>query len=123
PAPSSLWLLTSCPVPAAPKNHCCLFAYPTTGQPPPFAHPAQSPARCELELAQPRHRRMIEWCPAPECEYAVDFTVASGNLIALHCNGYLTYAKSWSQCPEKAHRYVDAKWILKNSAESENMDW
>jgi hypothetical protein len=38
------------------------------------------------------------------------------------CNWYLTL-----QCTEEAHRPVDcgtvAKWILKNSAESENMNW
>lgn len=36
---------------------------------------------------------------------------------------------SWhyDQCAEEAHRPVDcetvAKWVLKNSAESENMNW
>ncbi|MBA0863933.1 hypothetical protein Goshw_027533 [Gossypium schwendimanii] len=62
----------------------------------------------------------IKWCPATGCEYAVDFTVASGNLMS-PASAHIAF------CIEKAHRYVDcktgAKWILKNSAESENMDW
>ncbi|KAG4988502.1 hypothetical protein JHK85_031485 [Glycine max] len=53
-----------------------------------------------------------KWCPAPGCEYAVTFDAGSaGNY----------------DCTEEAHRPVDcgtvAKWILKNSAESENMNW
>ncbi|KAG5530865.1 hypothetical protein RHGRI_025726 [Rhododendron griersonianum] len=44
-----------------------------------------------------------KWCPGPGCEYAVEFVV------------------------EEAHRPVDcgtvAKWVMKNSAESENTNW
>ncbi|MBA0621217.1 hypothetical protein Godav_006863, partial [Gossypium davidsonii] len=120
----------SCPVPAAPKSHCCLFAYPNTGldrpnlhwcQPPPFAHPAQSPARCELELAQPLHRRMIKWCPAPGCEYAVDFTVASGNLMS-PASAHIAFVGIVLKKLIAMLTARLAKWILKNSAESENMD-
>jgi ariadne-1 len=67
--------------------------------------------------------RKTKWCPAPGCEYAVDFVVGSGNYdVACHCS----YGFCWN-CTEEAHRPVDcatvAKWILKNSAESENMNW
>ncbi|CAK7322591.1 unnamed protein product [Dovyalis caffra] len=55
--------------------------------------------------------RKTKWCPAPGCEYAVDFAADGGSF----------------DCAEEAHRPVDcgtvAKWILKNSAESENMNW
>ncbi|MBA0585139.1 hypothetical protein Gorai_015927, partial [Gossypium raimondii] len=67
--------------------------------------------------------RKTKWCPAPGCEYAVDFTVGSGN-FDVSCN--CSYSFCWN-CTEEAHRPVDcetvAKWILKNSAESENMNW
>ncbi|KAH1074535.1 hypothetical protein J1N35_026863 [Gossypium stocksii] len=65
----------------------------------------------------------IKWRPAPGCEYAVDFTVASGNLMS-PASAHIAFV---GIVLKKAHRYVDcktvAKWILKNSAESENKDW
>ncbi|GAB2287126.1 Probable E3 ubiquitin-protein ligase ari8 [Dionaea muscipula] len=67
--------------------------------------------------------RKAKWCPAPGCEYAVEFVVGCGSYdITCHCS----YSFCWN-CTEEAHRPVDcttvAKWILKNSAESENMNW
>ncbi|XP_039064181.1 probable E3 ubiquitin-protein ligase ARI8 isoform X2 [Hibiscus syriacus] len=67
--------------------------------------------------------RKTKWCPAPGCDYAVDFNFDSGNYdVTCHCS----YSFCWN-CSEEAHRPVDcetvAKWILKNSAESENMNW
>ncbi|XP_042489828.1 probable E3 ubiquitin-protein ligase ARI8 [Macadamia integrifolia] len=67
--------------------------------------------------------RKTKWCPAPGCEYAVDFVVGSGSYdVSCHCS----YSFCWN-CTEEAHRPVDcgtvARWILKNSAESENMNW
>ncbi|KAJ9176073.1 hypothetical protein P3X46_011423 [Hevea brasiliensis] len=67
--------------------------------------------------------RKTKWCPAPGCDYAVDFIVGSGSYdVSCHCS----YSFCWN-CTEEAHRPVDcgtvAKWILKNSAESENMNW
>ncbi|RVX23127.1 putative E3 ubiquitin-protein ligase ARI8 [Vitis vinifera] len=64
-----------------------------------------------------------KWCPAPGCDYAVDFIVGSGSYdVSCRCS----YSFCWN-CTEEAHRPVDcgtvAKWILKNSAESENMNW
>ncbi|KAF7143498.1 hypothetical protein RHSIM_Rhsim05G0164700 [Rhododendron simsii] len=64
-----------------------------------------------------------KWCPAPGCDYAVDFIVGSGSYdITCPCS----YSFCWN-CTEEAHRPVDcstvATWILKNSAESENMNW
>ncbi|KAK9293215.1 hypothetical protein L1049_021204 [Liquidambar formosana] len=67
--------------------------------------------------------RKTKWCPAPGCDYAVDFIVGSGSYdVSCRCS----YSFCW-KCTEEAHRPVDcdtvAKWILKNSAESENMNW
>ncbi|GLT27961.1 hypothetical protein SLA2020_029240 [Shorea laevis] len=67
--------------------------------------------------------RKKKWCPAPGCDYAVDFIVGSGSYdVTCRCS----YSFCWS-CTEEAHRPVYcgtvAKWILKNSAESENMNW
>ncbi|MQL94197.1 hypothetical protein Taro_026855 [Colocasia esculenta] len=67
--------------------------------------------------------RKTKWCPAPGCEFAVDFVMGSGNYdVSCKCS----YSFCWN-CTEEAHRPVDcgtvAKWILKNSAESENMNW
>ncbi|XP_043724975.1 probable E3 ubiquitin-protein ligase ARI8 [Telopea speciosissima] len=67
--------------------------------------------------------RKTKWCPFPGCEYAVDFVVGSASYdVSCHCS----YSFCWN-CTEEAHRPVDcstvAKWILKNGAESENMNW
>lgn len=67
--------------------------------------------------------RKTKWCPAPGCDYAVDFIVGSASFdVTCRCS----YSFCWN-CTEEAHRPVDcgtvAKWILKNSAESENMNW
>ncbi|KAL5703024.1 RBR-type E3 ubiquitin transferase [Ranunculus cassubicifolius] len=67
--------------------------------------------------------KKTKWCPAPGCDYAVDFEAGSGSYdVSCKC----TYGFCWN-CTEEAHRPVDcgtvAKWILKNSAESENMNW
>ncbi|KAJ4723272.1 RBR-type E3 ubiquitin transferase [Melia azedarach] len=67
--------------------------------------------------------RKTKWCPAPGCEFAVDFAAGSGNFdVSCLCS----YGFCWN-CTEEAHRPVDcdtvSKWILKNCAESENMNW
>ncbi|GJN02491.1 hypothetical protein PR202_ga19849 [Eleusine coracana subsp. coracana] len=67
--------------------------------------------------------KQTKWCPAPGCEYAVEFVMGSGS-YDVNCN--CLYGFCWN-CTEEAHRPVDcatvSKWILKNSAESENMNW
>ncbi|XP_058094123.1 probable E3 ubiquitin-protein ligase ARI8 [Magnolia sinica] len=67
--------------------------------------------------------KKTKWCPAPGCEYAVDFVMGGGSYdVCCNCS----YSFCWN-CTEEAHRPVDcgtvAMWILKNSAESENMNW
>ncbi|GLT87921.1 hypothetical protein SLE2022_059720 [Rubroshorea leprosula] len=67
--------------------------------------------------------RKTKWCPAPGCDYAVDFIVGSGSYDVTCC---CSYSFCWS-CTEELHRPVDcgtvAKWILKNGAGSETMNW
>jgi ariadne-1 len=66
--------------------------------------------------------KMTKWCPAPDCTCAVEF-VGDENYDVL-CNCKFSFC--WN-CTEEAHRPVNcetvSKWILKNSAESENMNW
>lgn len=69
------------------------------------------------------YNRMTKWCPAAGCDCAVEFAAGSGSYdVSCLCS----YSFCWN-CTEEAHRPVDcdtvAKWILKNSAESENMNW
>ncbi|XP_021721720.1 probable E3 ubiquitin-protein ligase ARI7 [Chenopodium quinoa] len=68
-------------------------------------------------------KKKTKWCPAPDCENAVEFELGS-NVYDVKC--LCSHAFCWN-CTEEAHRPVDcstvAKWILKNSAESENMNW
>ncbi|KAM7484544.1 hypothetical protein LguiA_000553 [Lonicera macranthoides] len=67
--------------------------------------------------------RKTKWCPAPGCDCAAEYVVGSGNYdVSCLCS----YSFCWN-CTEETHRPVDcntvAKWILKNSAESENVNW
>lgn len=67
--------------------------------------------------------RKTKWCPGPGCDSAVEYAAGSGNYdVTCSCS----YRFCWN-CAEEAHRPVNcdtvAKWILKNSAESENMNW
>ncbi|XP_039167787.1 probable E3 ubiquitin-protein ligase ARI8 [Eucalyptus grandis] len=65
--------------------------------------------------------RKTKWCPAPGCEYAVEY-IAGSEGYDVSCS----FNFCWN-CIEEAHRPVDcgtvAQWIMKNSAESENMNW
>ncbi|KAM2624222.1 hypothetical protein TB1_031215 [Malus domestica] len=67
--------------------------------------------------------KKTKWCPYPGCEHAVNFVGDNENYdVSCLCS----YGFCWN-CTEEAHRPVDCstveKWILKNSAESENMNW
>ncbi|KAE9588138.1 putative aminoacyltransferase, E1 ubiquitin-activating enzyme [Lupinus albus] len=77
---------------------------------------------CYLLRSYIEDNKKTKWCPAPGCEYAVSFGAGNGNYdVSCLCS----YSFCWN-CIEEAHRPVDcgtvAKWILKNSTESENMN-
>lgn len=67
--------------------------------------------------------RLIKWCPAPDCEYAITLPERSES-YDVNCR--CLYGFCW-KCREDAHRPLDcetvAKWILKNNSESENTNW
>ncbi|XP_059281810.1 probable E3 ubiquitin-protein ligase ARI7 [Lycium ferocissimum] len=67
--------------------------------------------------------RKIKWCPAPGCDFAVEFDIGSDNCeVVCGCSNYFCW-----NCTEEAHRPVDCdmvvKWMEKNNAESENTNW
>ncbi|GER41654.1 RING/U-box superfamily protein [Striga asiatica] len=71
--------------------------------------------------------RKVKWCPAPGCDSAVEYVVGSGSYdVSCSCSYSFCWNLVVNQCSEEAHRPVDCetvtKWILKNSAESENMN-
>ena len=70
----------------------------------------------------------VKWCVAPGCERAVE--VASGSAVGPTSAADVSCACGASfcwACAEEAHRPVDCatvrSWLVKNSAESENMRW
>lgn len=67
--------------------------------------------------------RKTKWCPAPGCDSAIEYDLGSGSYDVTCC---CSFSFCWN-CTEEAHRPVGcdtvSKWILKNSAESENMNW
>ncbi|OEL31428.1 putative E3 ubiquitin-protein ligase ARI8 [Dichanthelium oligosanthes] len=65
--------------------------------------------------------KKTKWCPAPDCTCAVEFLGDENYDVSCNCK----FSFCWN-CTEEAHRPVNcetvSKWILKNSAESENMN-
>ncbi|XP_062192342.1 probable E3 ubiquitin-protein ligase ARI8 [Phragmites australis] len=63
-----------------------------------------------------------KWCPAPDCTCAVEFLGDKNYDVSCNCK----FSFCWN-CTEEAHRPLNcetvSKWVLKNSAESENMNW
>ncbi|KAL5231729.1 hypothetical protein ABZP36_030505 [Zizania latifolia] len=66
--------------------------------------------------------KKTKWCPAPDCTCAVEFLSDGSYDVSCNCK----FSFCWN-CTEEAHRPVNcetvSKWVLKNSAESENMNW
>lgn len=67
----------------------------------------------------------LEWCPAPNCEHAAESHMdLAGEPLDVMCSCGTCFCFS---CKEEAHRPVDCgtvkKWMIKNSAESENLNW
>jgi ariadne-1 len=70
------------------------------------------------------NNKKSKWCPAPDCEYAVEFFGQGTRDYDVRC--LCSTGFCWN-CVEDAHRPVDcttvAKWVLKNSSEAENVTW
>ena len=69
----------------------------------------------------------ISWCPGPDCGRAVQLHLLEsekGVAKDIHCQCGHDFCFA---CREEAHRPVDCKtvrmWLIKNSSESENMQW
>jgi ariadne-1 len=62
------------------------------------------------------------WCPAPNCQYIAEFPNLGSHEIKCKCGCYFCFA-----CASEAHRpascQIVKEWMLKNSAESENVTW
>ena len=70
---------------------------------------------------------IVNWC---KCLKNFEYLLRLCAFLLLFCflGLIILWLDEWSlQCTEEAHRPVDCgtvgKWILKNSAESENMNW
>ena len=70
--------------------------------------------------------RKISWCPAPGCTKVIECFVGIGNNMPLDVNCSCGHNFCFT-CGEESHRPADCemrkKWIIKNSAESENLNW
>jgi ariadne-1 len=92
---------------------------------------APPPARAKYAQFELRSfvddNRRAAWCPAPGCEHAVEAAGAAGAGGAALDVGCACGAAFCFTCREEAHRPVDCetvrRWVVKNSAESENMTW
>ena len=66
----------------------------------------------------------VKWCTGAGCENAVHCGNEGGSIVDVQCACGNQFC--WN-CQEDAHRPVDCetvhKWLVKNSAESENMNW
>mmetsp|Transcript_21929 Transcript_21929/g.40003 ORF Transcript_21929/g.40003 Transcript_21929/m.40003 type:complete len:539 (-) Transcript_21929:2760-4376(-) len=67
-------------------------------------------------------RSVVKWCPAPGCEYAVEYPKAKSRIILCKCE----YAWCF-KCGNNAHMPLScddlAKWKEKDSSEQGNTDW
>lgn len=68
----------------------------------------------------------IKWCPAPGCEYAIEFEGDGDNSSGYDVTCLCSYGFCWD-CGEESHRPVDCElvknWSMKNSVEAENIRW
>ncbi|GLJ47795.1 hypothetical protein SUGI_1009440 [Cryptomeria japonica] len=68
--------------------------------------------------------KRIKWCPAPECEYAVELQDGISQCYDVTCK--CSYNFCWS-CSEEMHRPVDCdtvrKWAFKNRDNAETENW
>ncbi|KAL5558116.1 hypothetical protein UlMin_034327 [Ulmus minor] len=71
-------------------------------------------------------RKKIKWCPAPDCDYVVEFVDFISDSKGFDISCLCSHNFCWN-CNEEAHRPVDCdtveKWISKNRDESESTNW
>ncbi|KAL5816011.1 hypothetical protein ACOSQ3_024389 [Xanthoceras sorbifolium] len=62
-----------------------------------------------MDINACKYSRTTKWCPAPGCDYVVDFDVGSGNFdVTCRCS----HSFCWN-CTEEAHRSVDCDTVAK----------
>ncbi|KAK4425188.1 putative E3 ubiquitin-protein ligase ARI7 [Sesamum alatum] len=94
---------------------------------------AMAPAEEKRKYYRYLYRSYVEcsrnrkWCPAPGCDFAVEFNdAASGGCESYDVTCDCYYKFCW-KCMEESHRPVDCntveKWIKKNNSEAENTNW
>ncbi|PRQ22802.1 putative aminoacyltransferase, E1 ubiquitin-activating enzyme [Rosa chinensis] len=70
-------------------------------------------------------QRKIKWCPAPDCNCAIQFDTLGG-MVSYDVSCLCSHSYCWN-CTEENHRPVDCetvgKWILKNKDDSQNAQW
>jgi len=70
--------------------------------------------------------RKIKWCPAPGCTKVIESFVGVGKNSPMDVQCSCGHAFCFT-CGEESHRPADCemrrKWVIKNSAESENLNW
>ncbi|CAG9313202.1 unnamed protein product [Blepharisma stoltei] len=75
--------------------------------------------KCEEFINQ---NQAYHWCPAPGCNFVVEYENLGVHEIGCKCGYVFCFA-----CGEEAHRPVTCSlvkdWVVKNSAESENITW
>ncbi|XP_050365774.1 probable E3 ubiquitin-protein ligase ARI10 [Argentina anserina] len=71
------------------------------------------------------NHRKIKWCPAPNCDYAVQFD-SLGEMVSYDVSCVCSRSYCWN-CTDENHRPVDCKtvknWLLKNQDDSHNGQW
>ena len=64
----------------------------------------------------------VSWCPSPGCEVIVEYKGGGAHDIVCRCGHKFCF-----RCKEEAHRPANCddvrKWHLKNTSESENVNW
>ncbi|CAN1252540.1 Disease resistance protein L6 [Linum perenne] len=67
-----------------------------------------------------------KWCPAPNCECAVEFCMSAGDDANYDVSCLCSHSFCWNCCEDR-HRPVDCEtvknWAVKNDSESENENW
>ncbi|KAL6209896.1 hypothetical protein ACLB2K_020835 [Fragaria x ananassa] len=71
-------------------------------------------------------QKNIKWCPATDCNYAIQFHALGGLMVSYDVSCLCSHRYCWN-CIEENHCPVDCetvgKWILKNKDDSENTQW